>query len=86
MLTDIFSSTLIAVLITATTVLTSPLRACTPYAVKDEHNVPSQWARIGPASSKKMLNLHIDLKQNQFEELERHLYEGSPILGSSMLG
>ena len=66
----------LALLAASTTILSSPLRSRTEYAVKDTHNVPSKWLQIGPAPGHKLLNLHIGLKQSQFDELERHLYEG----------
>ena len=57
-------------------VSSSPIKARTPYAVKETHYPPAQWQRVGPARSNHMVNLQIVLKQGQFDELERHLYEG----------
>ena len=54
----------------------SPLRVRSPYAVKSSHSLPSQWRKIGPASSEHVMTLQIGLKQGQFHQLERHLYEG----------
>lgn len=68
----------LALLAASTAVLSSPLRSRTEYAVKDTHNVPSKWHEVGPAPSHALLHLHIGLKQSQFDELERHLYEGTP--------
>ena len=47
-----------------------------PYAVKERHVVPKKWTRIGRAPADAILELRIALKQSQFNELERHLYEG----------
>ncbi|KAF2101176.1 subtilisin-like protein [Rhizodiscina lignyota] len=47
------------------------------YALKEAHNVPRQWTRVGPAPKDHIINLQIGLKQSQFEDLERHLYEVS---------
>ncbi|KAI9639968.1 hypothetical protein NHQ30_011637 [Ciborinia camelliae] len=58
-------------------VSSSPIKARTPYAVKETHYPPSQWQRVGPARAGHMINLQIGLKQGQFDELERHLYEVS---------
>ncbi|KAK6596575.1 Pro-kumamolisin [Botrytis cinerea] len=58
-------------------VSSSPIKARTPYAVKETHYPPAQWQRVGPARSNHMVNLQIGLKQGQFDELERHLYEVS---------
>lgn len=66
----------LALLAASTTILTSPLRSRTEYAVKDTHIVPSKWYEVGPAPPDTLLHLHISLKQSQFDELERHLYEG----------
>ncbi|KAA6413001.1 MAG: tripeptidyl peptidase [Lasallia pustulata] len=35
------------------------------------------WTRVGPAPADHRINLQIGLKQSQFDELERHLYEVS---------
>ena len=70
------SSVSLALLAASSTILSSPLPSRTEYAVKDTHNVPSKWYEVGPAPAHKLLHLHIGLKQSQFDELERHLYEG----------
>jgi tripeptidyl-peptidase-1 len=75
MRSSIARSALLA-LVAAGTTLGSPLAMRSPYAVKDTHNVPRKWSNIGPAPSSHILNLQIGLKQSQFSELERHLYEG----------
>lgn len=75
MLSSIARSGLLALVIASTT-LGSPLSIRSPYAVKDSHNVPRKWSKVGPAPSSHVLNLQIGLKQSQFGELERHLYEG----------
>ena len=56
----------------------SPLRVRSPYVVKETHPVPSQWQKLAPAPKDHMIHLRIGLKQSQFNELERHLYEGMP--------
>ena len=80
MLTRLYSVSL-ALLAASPTILSSPLRSRTEYAVKDTHNIPSKWSKVGPAPAHALLHLHISLKQSQFDELERHLYEGT--LGGS---
>ncbi|KAL9102071.1 MAG: hypothetical protein Q9163_002752 [Psora crenata] len=47
------------------------------YTVKDSHAVPPGWAQIGSPPPDHVIKLQIGLKQNQFSELERHLYEVS---------
>ena len=56
----------------------SAVRSRSGYAVKDSHHVPRKWARIGEAPANHVIHLEIALKQSQFDELERHLYEGEP--------
>jgi tripeptidyl-peptidase-1 len=73
---SIARSALLALVVAAGTTLGSPLAMRSPYAVKDTHNVPRKWSNVGPAPSSHILNLQIGLKQSQFSELERHLYEG----------
>jgi hypothetical protein len=46
------------------------------YAVKDKHVVPKQWSSVGPAPALHVIQLQIGLKQGNFVELERRLYEG----------
>jgi tripeptidyl-peptidase-1 len=76
MLTSISHSALLALLLAAETVFGAPHNARSEYAVKDTHHVPRKWAKVGPPPSNHRINLQIGLKQSQFLELERHLYEG----------
>lgn len=57
-------------------VLGSTILTRTPYAVKDSHLVPRQWNNRGRAPAEHLLHMQIGLKQGNFDELERHLYEG----------
>jgi len=54
----------------------TPIQLRTEYAVKGAHPVPRQWTKLGRAPREQMLHLQIGVKQSQFGELERHLYEG----------
>lgn len=47
------------------------------YEVKDFHFAPRSFSRVRPAPQDHVMNLKIALKQSQFDELERHLYEVS---------
>lgn len=69
-------TTLLSLAVAIQAVLGSPIRARTPYAVKETHNVPRKWHNRGRASGSNTIHLQIGLKQGQFDELERHLYEG----------
>jgi tripeptidyl-peptidase I len=72
-------------LLSAATVLGSPVRARSAYVVKDTHHVPSRWTKIGTPAADHMVRLTIGLKQSRFDELDRHLQEGNrcPLTGSS---
>ncbi|KAK5288536.1 hypothetical protein LTR16_003374 [Cryomyces antarcticus] len=75
----IFSTSLLFVALLAEAVSGTPIsaRVRSPYAVKDSHFVPPKWSRVGPAPADHTINLQIGLKQSQFDELERHLFEVS---------
>ncbi|KUJ06660.1 tripeptidyl peptidase-like protein [Mollisia scopiformis] len=60
----------------AGTISASPQRRA-DYALKERHFVPRSWTRVGPAPSQHKIQLHIGVKQGNFNELERHLYEVS---------
>jgi len=67
---------LLAAGLLASSVHGKPIRARTPYAAKDSHSVPARWTEVGTPSPAHKIELRIGLKQDQFHELERHLYEG----------
>ena len=45
--------------------------------VKDFHKAPRYWLNLGPAPSDHTIHLTIGVSQGRFNELERHLYEGT---------
>lgn len=47
------------------------------YAVKETHNVPLEFAKIGDAPSGHRIRLNVALKQSRFDELESHLSEST---------
>ncbi|KAI9713342.1 MAG: hypothetical protein M1828_001435 [Chrysothrix sp. TS-e1954] len=55
----------------------SPLKSSSSFAVKDSHNLPRSWSRVGDAPADHLIRLNIGLRQGQFEELEKSLYEVS---------
>ncbi|KAL8778677.1 MAG: hypothetical protein Q9203_001869 [Teloschistes exilis] len=55
----------------------TPILSRSSYAVKDSHHVPRKWSRVSGAPSDHVVKLEIALKQSQFDELERQLYEVS---------
>ena len=58
-----------------TSSLASVIESRSPYAVKGSHPVPPRWERIDRADPDQLIELRIGLKQSEFEELERQLYE-----------
>lgn len=58
------------------TVLCTPISRSS-YSIKEKHFVPSQWRSLGRAPANNVIHLQIGVKQGQFGELERHLYEGT---------
>lgn len=86
MLPLLSKNALVAVLACAGTVSGSSFRSRSPYAVKDTHYVPRRWTAVGPAPADHQIRLQIGLKQGQFSELERHLYEGTFGFKDSVLG
>ena len=75
---------LVAGLLASSSVAT-PIQARSPYAVKDSHFVPPKWRQISPAPPYHNINLRIAVKQNKFDDLERHLYEGKSDMGTAFL-
>jgi tripeptidyl-peptidase I len=69
-------SALLSATIGIQAVFSSPIRARTPYRVKETHFVPRKWTQRSRAPGSHMIHMQIGLKQSQFDELERHLYEG----------
>jgi len=65
-------------LLVPSAVVASPVKArsSTVYQVKETHFAPRAWKRVERAAPDQVINLQIALKQGNFEELERHLYEG----------
>lgn len=70
-------SIFLSVAITTQAILGKAIRPRTEYSVKETHPVPRRWSSAGRAPGNHMLHLQIGLKQENFEELERHLYEGT---------
>jgi tripeptidyl-peptidase-1 len=72
----IFASVLLAAF-AASDALASPIQARSPYVVKETHFVPKEWTKLERAHGGKTIQLQIGLKQGKFEELDRHLHEGT---------
>jgi tripeptidyl-peptidase I len=70
----------LSALAAAPAALASPVRARTPYQVKETHVVPRGWTKRSRAVADHVINLQIGVKQGNFDELERNLYEGMEVL------
>jgi tripeptidyl-peptidase-1 len=70
------ASILFAAAVFAQAALAVPV-ARSGYAVKETHYVPQRWTAKGRAPKHQMLDLQIGVKQGNFAQLERHLYEGT---------
>lgn len=77
---------LLSVAAAAQVVASSPMQARTAYAVKETHFVPRTWRNVGKPAEDFVVHLNIGLKQSNFEELERHLYEGLSISAAGTKG
>ncbi|KAI1324359.1 tripeptidyl-peptidase 1 precursor [Xylariaceae sp. FL0255] len=68
--------TLLSAALLAAAVSAKPV-ARSAYALKDSHPVPRRWTKVARAPADHIMHLQIGLKQSNFAELERHLYEVS---------
>lgn len=50
-------------LLVAAIAVASPIKARTPYALKETHYAPREWQKLGRANPSKLVNLQIGLKQ-----------------------
>lgn len=74
-----FASTLLSAAIAVQAVLAGPIRARSPYVVKETHNAPNGWTKLDRADGDRIIQLQIGLKQGNFAELERQLWEGESL-------
>lgn len=71
-----FASTLLCAVIAAHAALATPIRARSPYVVKETHSAPREWTKLDRSNGESVIQLKIGLKQGNFDELDRHLNEG----------
>ena len=60
---QIFASALLAAAMAAQAAVATPIRARTPYEVKETHFAPREWSKMERANGGKMVQLQIGLKQ-----------------------
>ncbi|KAI1369941.1 tripeptidyl-peptidase 1 precursor [Xylaria arbuscula] len=65
-----------ALVAAAQVVLASPI-ARSDYSLKESHHVPRGWAKVKRAPAEHVMQVQIGLKQSNFAELEKQLYEVS---------
>jgi hypothetical protein len=73
---QMLTSALLAAAIAAQAAFASPIRARTPYAVKETHYAPREWTKLGRSNGDRLVQLQIGLKQGKFDDLVKHLNEG----------
>jgi hypothetical protein len=73
----LYITTLLSSVMALQAAVASPIQVRSPYAVKETHYAPRKWHKKARASGSGTILLQIGLKQGQFDELERHLYEGT---------
>lgn len=64
-----------ALVAAAQVVLATPI-ARSGYSLKDSHHVPRGWTKVKRAPADHVMQVQIGLKQGNFAELEKQLYEG----------
>ncbi len=64
--------------------LATVVKSRSPYVVKGSHPVPSRWERMDRADPDHPVELRIGLKQSEFNELERQLYESKWATGGDL--
>ena len=74
-----------AIALTAVTAVSASRVKRSDFGVKDVHVTPKHWTKLGRAPKEQLLNLNIGLKQGNFAELERHLFEGVIKTPSSLI-
>jgi tripeptidyl-peptidase-1 len=70
------ASVLLSAAIAAQTAFATPIRARSPYVVKETHYAPRDWTKLDRAHENHVIQMQIGLKQGNWDELERHLNEG----------
>ncbi|KAH7119913.1 tripeptidyl-peptidase 1 precursor [Dendryphion nanum] len=73
----VVTSALLAAALVAQTVFATPIRARSPYVVKEKHDAPGEWQKLERTHGNRVIALQIGLKQGNFAELERQLHEVS---------
>lgn len=73
---QMLASALLAAAMAAHAVVASPIQARSPYALKETHFAPREWAKLDRANGNKLLQLQIGLKQGNMDGLLKHLDEG----------
>lgn len=71
-----FSLALLSAVLAAHSAIATPIRARSPYVVKETHNPPREWTKLDRSKGDHVISLQIGLKQGNFAELEKQLYEG----------
>ncbi|CAD0100445.1 unnamed protein product, partial [Aureobasidium mustum] len=57
--------------------IAAPTLIADRYTIKERHDVPQDWDRIGAVPDSHTINLHVGLRQNNQDKVERHVLEAS---------
>ncbi|KAF2680480.1 tripeptidyl-peptidase 1 precursor [Lentithecium fluviatile CBS 122367] len=74
---QMLTSALLAAAIAAQVTLASPIRARSPYVVKETHYAPHEWTKLDRSNGDSLIQLQIGLKQGRMDDLITHLSEAS---------
>ncbi|EXJ77231.1 hypothetical protein A1O3_10389 [Capronia epimyces CBS 606.96] len=70
-------SFLLAALVTLQSVVASPVNSRFDDTIKETHNVPPKWSKVGNPHPFHLLKINIGLRANNFDLLEQHLHQVS---------
>lgn len=57
--------------------IAAPTSVGNQHSIKERHDVPRGWIRIGAVPDSHLINLHIGLRQNDQAEIEKHVLQAS---------
>lgn len=72
-----FSNIILTCVIIFDSAIAAPTLAGDRYSIKERHNVPLGWKKIGAVPDSHSINLHIGLTQSNQADIEKHALEAS---------
>lgn len=80
---SLFSSVFLIYFVILDNAVAKPTLAANQYYIKERHNVPRGWNKIGAVPDSHLIDLHIGLRQNNQGKIEKHIMEASDPYHSS---